>query len=200
MLFPTTNYQPQSDPTRRPWFFWVIVAVVTLTFVSLIFVAPLAANANHQTIAQGIYRPFASLCHQMPERSFFIAGHKLAVCARCTGLYLGFSLIMLLYPIIRPVQATSAPQRKWLLMAAIPMAIDFSLTFFGLWENTHTSRFLTGFLLGGVAVIYVMPGVAELSLRGVEKADPMMLPSFTLSSAEAIAAAPSDYSAPQRRI
>lgn len=85
-------------------------------------------------------------------------------------------------------------------MSAMPMAVDFSLTFFGLWENTHTSRFLTGFLLGGVAVIYVMPGVAELSLRGLDEANAALRQPFTLSSAEAIAAAPSDYSAPQKRI
>ena len=193
-------FQSQSNRTRRPFIFWAIVAGVALMFLSLIFVAPLASATNHQTIAQGIYRPFASLCHQMPERSFFIAGHKLAVCARCTGLYVGFALITLLYPFIRPVHVISAPERKWLLMSAMPMAVDFSLTFFGLWENTHTSRFLTGFLLGGVAVIYVMPGVAELSLRGLDEANAALRQPFTLSSVEAIAAAPSDYSAPQKRI
>ena len=28
------------------------------------------------------------ICHQRPDRSFFVDGHQLPVCARCTGLYL----------------------------------------------------------------------------------------------------------------
>ncbi|MDY3097688.1 DUF2085 domain-containing protein, partial [Methanobrevibacter sp.] len=27
------------------------------------------------------------MCHRNPERSFFINGHQLPVCARCTGFY-----------------------------------------------------------------------------------------------------------------
>jgi uncharacterized membrane protein len=51
-----------------------------------------------------------------------------------------------------------------LFLAAAPLAIDFSLGFFGIWENTHLSRFVTGALLGSVAVLYVMPGLIDLSL------------------------------------
>src|SRR3954470_13491308 len=32
------------------------------------------------------------MCHQRPERSFFLRGHQLPVCARCTGLYAGAAL------------------------------------------------------------------------------------------------------------
>jgi hypothetical protein len=84
-----------------------------------------------------------------------------------------------------------------LLLAAIPLLIDFSVTFFGFWENTHTSRLLTGALLGSVTVFYVMPGIIELSLRS-RTTHPQV--TFTLASPERIASAPSDYSAPERRI
>jgi hypothetical protein len=87
------------------------------------------------------------------------------------------------------------------MFAALPLAIDFSLTFFGIWENTHTSRLVTGLLLGSVAVFYVMPGIVELSLRTLTKRTYVPSPdTFTLASPERIAAAPSDYSAPERRI
>ena len=29
-------------------------------------------------------------CHQMPERSFFYKGKQFPVCARCTGVIIGF--------------------------------------------------------------------------------------------------------------
>jgi uncharacterized membrane protein len=191
------EYIPQRNKTRRPLIVWLISLAVAFSIVGMILTAPLAAASNHASLALTIYRPFSTFCHQLPERSFFIAGHKLAVCARCSGLYGGFALVLLLYPLIRPLRSTVLPQPKWLFLAAAPMAADFSLTFFGIWENTHLSRLFTGVLLGGVTVFYVMPGLVELSLR-ITRTKPQEL--LTISSPEAIAAAPSDYSAPERRI
>jgi uncharacterized membrane protein len=193
------GYVPQVVPTRRPLVFWALSAATVTVLVALVVVAPLAAAGGHGELAQVIYRAFAVLCHQRPDRSYFIEGHKLAVCARCTGLYAGFVITLLLYPLVRSLRTTTTPPRSWLLLAAVPLGIDFSLTFFGIWENTHTSRLLTGALLGSVAVFYVVPGLMDLSLRPLQTSKPR--PStFTLASPERIAAAPSDYSAPDRRI
>ena len=171
-----------------------------LMFLALIFLAPIAAATDHSELALSIYGPFGTLCHQLPERSFFIAGHKLAVCARCSGIYAGFALVSLFYPLARPLRATINPPVKWLFLAAVPMAIDFSLTFFGYWENTHTTRLITGLLLGGVAVFYVIPGIIELSMRGRETQDAARKTILTNESPAAVVGARSDYSAPYRRI
>jgi uncharacterized membrane protein len=194
-----TPYIPQVVSTRRPLVFWLASAGTVLALVSLIVVAPLAAAGGYNGAAFAIYRAFGVLCHQIPERSYFIDGHKLAVCSRCTGIYAGFAFTLLLYPLVRSLRNTATPPRSLLILAALPLAIDFSLTFFGIWENTHTSRLLTGLLLGSVAVFYVVPGIIELSLRAVTKQIPRPV-TFTLASPERIAAAPSDYSAPERRI
>src|SRR3954451_6539784 len=195
------KYMPQVVPTRRPMVFWLVSAATVLGLVSLILVAPIAAAGGHNGLAFAIYRSFGTLCHQIPERSYFIDGHKLAVCARCTGIYAGFTFTLLLYPLVRSLRNTSTPPRSLLIFAALPLAIDFSLTFFAIWENTHTSRLLTGLLLGSVAVFYIMPGIIELSLRGLTQRSHQPRPvTFTLASPERIAAAPSDYSAPERRI
>jgi uncharacterized membrane protein len=197
------EYVPQVVTDGRPVGFWFVSAATMLFVVGLIVTAPLAAANGHNEWAQVIYHAFGVFCHQLPERSFFIEGHKLAVCSRCTGLYGGFAIILLLYPLIRSLRNPAMPPRVYLLLAAIPLGIDFSLTFFGVWENTHTSRLLTGALLGSVAVFYVMPGIIDLSLRGFRSERPSNhapTPTFTLASPERIAAAPSDYSAPDRRI
>ena len=174
--------------------FWAISAAVVTLLVSLVVIAPFAAASGYLDLARGIYGAFAVFCHQLPERSYFIDGHKLAICSRCTGIYAGFAFTLLLYPLIRSLRTTSLPARKWLVLAAIPTLIDFSLTFFGIWENTHTSRLLTGLLLGSAAVFYVMPGVVDLSFRAIRarSARPPEA-TFTLASPESIAAAPSDY-------
>jgi len=194
-----SGYVPQVVPTQRPLAFWAVSTATVMILVALVVVAPLAAASGHGVLAQVIYRAFDVFCHQLPERSYFIAGHKLAVCSRCTGLYAGFAFVLLLYPLIRSLRTTTSPPRSWLLLAAVPLGIDFSLTFFGIWENTHTSRLLTGLLLGSVAVFYVVPGLMDLSLRFLQTSKPQPL-TFTLASPESIASAPSDYSAPERRI
>ena len=192
------DYVPQVVPDRRPLVWWLISAAAVLLLVSLIVIAPVAAANGHGDVAQGIYRAFGAFCHQRPERSYFLDGHKLAVCSRCTGIYFGFGLTFLAYPLIRSLRNAANPRPLYLLLAALPLALDFSLTFFGIWENTHTSRLLTGALLGSVAVFYVVPGLVELSTRS-KPARPASA-TFTLASPESIASAPSDYSAPERRI
>lgn len=199
------NYIPQSDANRRPLAMWLAMAAGSLAIMSLIVGAPLALNTGHPFLAQMIYQAFHFVCHQIPERSFFLAEHQFAVCARCTGLYAGFTVATLAYPLVKSLRQTAAPERKWLFLAAAPLAIDFALGFFGIWDNTHLSRFATGALLGSVAVFYVMPGLMDLSLRNWRRGREDSLPAgakkvlpggFVINSS----VGPSDYSAPHRRI
>jgi len=184
---------------------WFIVASGSLATIALIIGAPLALQAGFPFLGLTLYRSFSYLCHQIPERSFFIAEHPFAVCSRCFGLYAGFSTAVIFYPLLKSLRATETPERKWLLVAALPMAVDFSIEFFGFGHNTHFSRFSTGALVGAVAVFYVIPGLVELTLRdwrrpmhrspaGTEPRPPAEI--FTGNPASA----PSDYSAPHRRI
>ena len=114
--------------------------------------------------AQSVYGAFALLCHQMDERSFHVAGFKLAVCARCFGLYAGALLGALVYPLARPLVRRDLPARGWLLAAGVPTTVDFALGFFRVWENTHASRFLTASLLGVAVAFYFVPGAVDLAL------------------------------------
>jgi hypothetical protein len=43
----------------------------------------------------GTYLVGSLLCHQRPERSFFLWGSQLPVCARCTGIYAGAAIAAL---------------------------------------------------------------------------------------------------------
>jgi uncharacterized membrane protein len=142
---------------------WGFVASFCLLLLVAIIAAPVALAVGHTGFASAIYKSFSFLCHQIPERSFHIAGHKFAVCSRCTGLYSGFAFATLGYPIFRSLKRTDTPRIIWLLLSAVPLLIDFSLTYFGIWQNTHLTRFTTGALFGAVAAIYILPGLIELS-------------------------------------
>jgi uncharacterized membrane protein len=155
---------PGKGTSNRPELIvWLIVVSISLVIVGLVVSAPLIQTQGHPQLASSIYKTFSFVCHQIPERSFHLAGHQFAVCSRCTGLYVGFAVAALVYPLARSLHRTDAPPRLWLILATLPLVIDFALGYFSIWENTHLSRFLTGALLSSVAVFYIMPGLIDLS-------------------------------------
>ena len=197
------NYIPQRVSVGRQFAIWLIIVLGSLAISATIVAAPVLLNSGHLIWALPIYRAFSLVCHQIPERSFFIAGHPFAVCARCFGLYAGFTLAAIAYPLLFSLRKTDAPPRKWLFIAAAPLVIDYGLGVFGIWNNTHSSRFITGALLGAVAVFYVMPGLLDLGMRLTgrkQEATIATIPPLPAGLPTGSRTAPSDYSAPHRRI
>src|SRR5262245_11882327 len=42
-----------------------------------------------------VYGIGSGICHQLPERSFYLWGRQLPVCARCAGIYAGAALTVI---------------------------------------------------------------------------------------------------------
>ena len=173
MPLPISEYVPQflgseeSARLRRTALkVWGLTVAVAGLWVAAFFAAPLLRSGGHGLSAFVVYRVFSPLCHQIPERSFHLAGYPLAVCARCTGLYVGGLAGLLLYPLARPLTNRSTPRRGWLFVAAAPTLIDFALGFFGVWDNTHWSRFLTALVAGAACAFYVVPGLVDMCAAG----------------------------------
>jgi uncharacterized membrane protein len=142
---------------------WLLVATIALAILVAVFAAPLLQAQGHTAFASAINNAFSYLCHQLPERSFHLAGNQLAVCSRCTGLYAGFAFATLALPLLWSLKRTDTPHVIWLLLSAVPLTVDFGLTYFEIWENNHFTRVTTGALFGAVAALYVVPGLIELS-------------------------------------
>ena len=130
------------------------VAALTLWF-SMIFIVPLAASYKvTEPLSRPLYFLFSMVCHQRPERSFFLRGEPFAVCARCTFLYLGILISSLLYPL---VGSGSPPRARYLLIAASPLVFDAGTQLLGLRSSTNFLRSLTGFLFGMALAFYIAP-------------------------------------------
>lgn len=164
---PISDYVPQCAPYAaargRAVCAWGVTALAALALIGLVFAAPLLSAQGHAAEGWIVYRSFASLCHQIPERSFAIAGRPLAVCARCVGVYAGFAAGVLFYPLARSLRRTDAPARAWLFVTLAPTTVDFLLGVTGLWHNTHLSRAATGALAGAGAAFFVVPALVELA-------------------------------------
>jgi uncharacterized membrane protein len=114
-----------------------------------------------QSILQQILYFFGhGLCHQYPERSFEAGGLYFGVCARDTGIYLGFAftLVVLLVLYARVKDNPAALPPAWAVVVSIviilPMAVDGASSYLGLRETNNLLRYSSGYLCGtGVAVL-----------------------------------------------
>jgi len=88
------------------------------------------------------------VCHQRPERTLWIGGHYLPVCARDTGALIGLSLGYGLILFLRKKGAKGPPHLYVTLVMLLPMLIDSFAQLFGFWTSTNDVRLLTGLLFG----------------------------------------------------
>ncbi len=171
MTEPAESYIP-NDISRhfraRAFWAWGVTLAVVFVWVGLIVLAP-AARDNTWGIASPLYTFFSYICHQLPERSLHLGENPMAVCSRCFGVYFGLLVGLLIYPLWRRIDDIEPLPRVWLFLSLVPIGIDWSLTVFGIWENTHASRFVTGLILGIACATYIVPAIVEirrnLSLR-----------------------------------
>lgn len=153
----------------RHWV-WAVNAAVAL-YAGLPFLAPYLMAVGWRTPAQVIYSVYSLLCHQIPERSFFIWGHQMAFCQRCTAIYGSVLVGGLLFPLVRR-WLQPLPWRLYLVLN-VPLVIDGLIQLLGLWESTPFRRVLTGSLFGLSSVWlchpYLEQGFADIRSEIEEK-------------------------------
>jgi uncharacterized membrane protein len=106
-------------------------------------------NQNEAWSVQWQHRLFQGLCHQIPDRSFWIQGQPMAVCSRCFGIYFGFATgWVLMVPVMYIRKLMDISINKIILIAIAANAMDFTGNILGLWENTLISRWGLGTAIG----------------------------------------------------
>ena len=166
MTEPIENYTPQTVVEtfrKQAWKAWTIGLFAVGLWVSAIVLAPVLKDNGATALAFPIYHFFSFICHQIPERTFHIAGEPFGVCSRCFGVYFGLLFGFAIYPLWRNIAEIEPLPRFWLFLSLIPVAIDWSLTFFGIWENTHLTRFVTGLILGTACATFIVPAIVEIT-------------------------------------
>ena len=112
-------------------------------------------------ISSLLYRFFDPVCHQIDGRSFHLFGFPLAVCSRCSSIYLAFLAGTLLYPLFYSIKESGMPSRTLLFLVLAPMVFDAGAGFLGLYEASFLMRTLTGALVGIVLPLFIIPAAIE---------------------------------------
>lgn len=169
MTEPAENYvsvDRQSSLRAQAFRVWTVTLVIVGVWIGLIVLPALTYGSG---FSLSLYYFFSQVCHQMSERSFHIGDHQLAVCSRCFGVYLGLLVGLVVYPLWRSIEDVEPLPRIWLFASMVPIGIDWSLGFFGIWENNHASRFVTGLILGFGCATYIVPALVEITRNILRK-------------------------------
>jgi len=97
------------------------------------------------------------LCHSRPDRSLCYQGRYFGLCARCTGMYLSGSLMILSFP-LRENLIDPIPSLVLGIILLPPGGIDGTTQMFGKRESTNIIRIITGVLLG-IGVVALIEGI-----------------------------------------
>ncbi len=176
----------------RHWL--ALVNGVLALVLGLAFAAPWLMEHGYARGGEFLYFLFRPLCHQLPERSFFIGGpqtwysfaelsrrlaaepalryignpqlgYKVAFCERDTAIFAGYLLCGLAFGLVR--RRLKSLSWKGLVALALPMAIDGGIQLVGILESNWQRRTVTGLLFAVGVVWFAFP----LIERGMKEAE-----------------------------
>jgi uncharacterized membrane protein len=175
--FSTTLQHRLEDGVQWGLRHWLLlVNGGAILYAGLPWLSPLAKASGHPLIGELLFRIYTPLCHQLPERSFFVCGHQVGFCHRCVALYTSIVAAGLLFGLLRRRIRPISLKIGGLLL--LPILIDglthmvddlSGLGFRGGGDAIGTLNFwlrmITGALAGIVVLLAIYPR-AERDLRG----------------------------------
>ena len=114
--------------------------------------------------AVAIYGIGAWVCHQRPDRSFYLWATQMPVCARCTGIYLGGALAAIASSVAARRRRANTPFISWssarwrvaFAIAALPTLATLLAEWTGSTAPSNAVRAIAGLPIGAVVVRAVL--------------------------------------------
>jgi uncharacterized membrane protein len=99
----------------------LLLSGILAIYAGLPWLSPLLRRWGFEQLGLALFQMYRTLCHQLPERSFFLGQYQVCYCHRCTALYTSLVVMSLVFGIGRWQHAIS---NRLLLLLTLPMAID----------------------------------------------------------------------------
>ncbi|MFA8344047.1 MAG: DUF2085 domain-containing protein [Rhodothermaceae bacterium] len=105
---------------------------------------------------------YSNVCHQDDGKLCLINGHKLLVCPRCAGIYLGiFAGIVFSFIFKSPIKL------KILILSGVLILLDVVLTTFDVYDYSKHFAFVTGLFFGISLFLYIQDVIFKIFTRKV---------------------------------
>jgi uncharacterized membrane protein len=140
---------------RGNFTYWTLAPLLLLAAAAA---TPFVLSRGYLAIWYALHYGFSLVCHQQPERSFYLFGAPVAVCARCLGIYLGAAVGLLL-------QTSRRIALRLLMVIAGLNLFDGVAESVGLHGNLITARFVLGLALGAAGALLISSSVPGTPAR-----------------------------------
>src|SRR5437870_2097048 len=142
---------------RAAFVFAAIVWGVALPMATFLATRPHGGSLAYAP-AFVVYGLGSLLCHQRPERSFFLWGVQMPVCARCAGIYLGAAMAAAAFVVGRgrPFRASHSAPRLLLLFGVLPTIVTLIFEWTTGQMPANWIRAASGVPLGAVVSTLIM--------------------------------------------
>jgi uncharacterized membrane protein len=148
---------------------WLLFANgLALLYAGLPWLSPLARAAGYERTGLFLFLLYTPLCHQLPERSFYVHGYQVAYCHRCAAMYTAILAAGLLFSTVRHRIAPTPLRVGGLLL--LPMLLDGGTHLIddalgtgfrgggdGIGSVNFALRMLTGLLVGVAVLVTLYP-------------------------------------------
>jgi len=145
-----------------------ILFTLLIAWLTLIWTAPLLVSSDYPVlkyIGTTIYFFMDPVCHQLPQRSLFIAGLPMPVCGRCFYIYLGGALTAGTAVLRNKVRAW--PQLAYIVLSLLIVS-EIALNKWVFPEEVVYLRYAGGFLLGVLLFRLLTEGLFHKGMKEKE--------------------------------
>ena len=146
---------------RWSWSGYAVLTVLAVLWTAGLFAAPAAHAGGHDETAILTRFFYAPICHQDTARSFWIWHWPLSVCHRCSGIYVSFTFMLLLFPALRRNRLFVSFSLPRLAIFIFPLLLDYVLDVLGVWQNSPSSRAISGMAAGAGLALFTVPAWME---------------------------------------
>ncbi|MFQ5399040.1 MAG: DUF2085 domain-containing protein [Anaerolineae bacterium] len=168
-----TSTNPPSTKAFRRWLPALIVLGILL--IMGFYSATNGTRLAHDPVLGVADWTGYAVCHRITGRSFTINGRQLPLCARCTGMYLGVTLVFLLLGLSGRLRCSDLPPLPILLVLlgfVALMGVDGINSYSHFFPNAphlyqprNWLRLLTGMGTGLAMGVFIFPALAQTLWR-----------------------------------
>lgn len=131
--------------------------VILFLFIFLWCLGLISPTIFYKEKAFLIIKPFltqvySTVCHQVDEKTIYIAENNFLVCSRCSGIYLGTFIASLISILI----VTRRTAFDFLFWASLLMLFDVLLSSIGVYGYSKLFALLTGSLFGFTIFLFLL--------------------------------------------
>ena len=143
---------------------YLILLILTILWLGFIVLTPFLVHlwAQHSTFIKIYYFLFKFICHQKSDRSYFLWGTQLPVCARCLGIYGGLVVGLVIYPFFNKLTEHKVPKLKLSLIFILPILMDGIAQSLGLYTSSNIFRTIIGIWFSVGIIFFLLPVLNDI--------------------------------------